>query len=76
MSVPLKMSFALVDPGPADSSAGFGAKAGAGALPGDSVAAGEGAHLVTFPEVGDFHVRDVHVYRKVADVEARMVCFC
>ena len=67
------LPFALVDPGPADSSAGFGAKAGAGAQPGDSVAAGEGAHLMTFPEVGDFHIRYVHVYGKVVDVEAGMV---
>ena len=68
-----KGTFALVDPGPADSSAGFGTGGGAGAQPGDSGAAGEGAHLVTFPEVGDFDIRYVHGYGKVANVEAGMV---
>ena len=67
------LPFAWVNPGPADSSAGFGAGAGAGTQPGDSGAAGEGADLVTFPEVGDFHVRYVHGYGKVANVEAGMV---
>ena len=67
------LPFALVDPGPAESSAGFGAGAAAGAQPGDSGAAGEGADLVTFPEVGNFDVRYVHGYAKVANVEARMV---
>ena len=41
--------------------------------PGDNGAAGEAAHLVTFPEVGDFDVRYVHRYGKVANVEAGMV---
>ena len=67
------LPFALVDPGPADSSAGFGAAAAARAQPGDSGAASEGADSVTFPEVGDFDVRYVHGYGKVADVEAGMV---
>ena len=67
------LPFALVDPGPADSSAGFGAGAVAGAQPGDSGAAGEGAGLVTFPEVADFNLRYVHGYGKVANVEAGMV---
>ena len=66
---------ALVDPGPADSSAAFGARAAAGAQPGDRGAAREGANLgeVTFPDVDDFDVRYVHGYGKVANVEARMV---
>ena len=67
------LPFALVDPGPADSSAGFGAGAAAGAQPGDSGAASESANLVTFPEVGDFDVRYVHGYGKVANMEAGMV---
>ena len=67
------LPFALVDPGPADSSAGFGAGAGAGAEPGDSGAPGEAADLVTFPEVGGFDVQYVHGYGKVANVEAGMV---
>ena len=54
------LPFALMDPGPAESSAGFGAGAGVGAQPGDNGAAGEAADLVTFPEVGDFDVRYVH----------------
>ena len=67
------LPFAVVDPGPADSSAGFSARGGAGAQPGDSGAAGEAADLVTFPELGDFNVRYVHGYGKVANVEAGMV---
>ena len=67
------LPFALVDPGPADSSAWFGAGAGAGAQPGDSGAAGLAADLVTFPEVGDFDVRYAHGYGKVANVEAGTV---
>ena len=62
-----------MDPGPADSSAGFGAGATAGARPGDRGVAGEGTDLVTFPDVGDFDVRYVHGYGKVANVEAEMV---
>ena len=67
------LPFALVDPGPADSSAGFGAGAAAGARPGDRGAAVEGADLVTFPHVDDFDVRYVHGYGKVDNVEAGMV---
>ena len=67
------LPFALVDPGPADSSAGFGAGGGAGGQPGASGAADEAAVLVTFPEVGDFDVRYVHGYGKVANVEAGVV---
>ena len=63
---------AMLDPGPADSSGGFGARGGVAAQPGASGAA-EAADLVTFPEVGDFDVRYVHGYGKVANVEARMV---
>ena len=66
---------ALVDPGPADSIAGFGAGAGAGAQHGHSGAAAEGADCVTFPEGGDFDVRYVRGYGKVANVEAGMVFF-
>ena len=66
------LPFALVHPGPVDSSAGFGARAGAGVQPSASGAA-EAADLVTFPEVGDFDVRCVHGYGKVANVEAGMV---
>ena len=69
------LPLALVDPGPADNSAGFGAGAAAGAQPGDRGAAGEGADSgeVTFPDVDDFDVRYVHGYGKVANVEAGMV---
>ena len=67
------LPFALVDPGPTNSSAAFGGGAATGAQLGDRGAAGEGANLVTFPEVGDFDVRYVHGYGKVANVEARMV---
>ena len=67
------LPFTLVDPGPADINAGFGAGAGAGALPGASCAAAEAADWVMFPDVGDFAVRYVHGYGKVANVEARMV---
>ena len=73
-SIPVNfVPFALVDPGPADSSAGFGAGASAAAQPGERGAAGEAADLVTFPEVGDFDVRYVHGYGKVPNVEAGMV---
>ena len=64
------LPFTLVDLGPADSSAGFGAGAAARAQTGDNVAAGEGADLLTFPELGDFDVRYVHGYGKVANVAA------
>ena len=68
------LPFALVDPGPANSSAGFGAGAAGGAQPGDRGAAGEGdLGEVTFPEVDEFDVRYVHGYGKVANVEAGMV---
>ena len=67
------LPFALVDPGPADSISVFGGGAGAGALPGASGVGDEAAGVVTFPEVGDFDVRFVHRYGKVANVEARMV---
>ena len=68
------LPFALVDPGPADSSAWFGAGAAGGAQPGDRGAAGEGdLGEVTFPDVGEFDVRYVHGYGKVANVEAGMV---
>ena len=67
------LPLALVNPGGTDNSAGFGARAAAGAQPGDSGAAGEGTDLVMFPDVGDFDVRYVHVYGKVANVEAGMV---
>ena len=68
------LPFALVDPGPADSTAGFGAGAAAEAQPGDRGAAGEGdLGEVTFPDVDDFDVRYVHGYGKVANVEAGMV---
>ena len=70
------MPFALVDPMPAGSSAAFGARAGVGAQLRDSDAAGEGAYLVTFPEVGDFDAWYVHGYGKckVANVETGVVC--
>ena len=65
-SIPVNfLPFTLVDPGPADSSAAFGAGAGANAQPGNNGTAGEPADLVTFPEVGDFDVRYVHGYGKV-----------
>ena len=67
------LPFALVDPGPADGSVGFGSGAAAGAQAGDSGAAVEGADLVTLPENGDLDVRHVHGYGKVANVEAGMV---
>ena len=68
------LPFALVDPGPADNSAGFGAGAAARAQPGHRGAAGEGdLDEVTFPDVDDCDVRYVHGYGKVANVEARMV---
>ena len=67
------LPFALVDPGPADSSDGFGAGPGAGAQRGASGSGDEAAGLVTFPEVGDFDVRYVHGHGKVANVEAGMV---
>ena len=67
------LPFALVDLGPADSSAGFGAGGATGAQPRDSGAAGEGVDLVTFLDVGDFDVRCAHGYGNVANVEARMV---
>ena len=68
------LPFALVDPGPADSSAGFGGGAAGGAQPGDHGAAGEGdLGEVTFPDVDEFHVRYVHGYGKVANVETGTV---
>ena len=67
------LPFALVDPGPADSSAGFGAGAADGAPPGDRGPAGEGADLVAFPDVDDFDFRYVHGYGNVAIAEAGMV---
>ena len=70
------LPFALVDPRPAESSAGLGAGAGAGAQPGASGASGAGddtAGVVTFPEVGDVDVRFVHGHGKVANVEAELV---
>ena len=68
------LPFALVDPGPADSSAGFGGGAAGGAQPGDHGTAGEGdLGEVTFPDVDEFDVRYVHGYGKVANVEAGMV---
>ena len=69
------LPFALVDLGPADSTARFGAEATVGAPPGDCGAAGEGANLVMFPDVDDFDVPYVHGYGKVANVEAGMVFF-
>ena len=69
------LPFALVDPGPADGSARLGAGAGTRARPGDNGAAGEAAHLVTFPEVGDFDFRYVQGYGNVANVEAGMAFF-
>ena len=68
------LPFALVDAGPVDSSAGFGAGAAGGAQPGDRGAAGEGdVGEVTFPDVDEFDVRYVHWYGKAANVEAGMV---
>ena len=68
------LPFALVDPGPSDSSAGFGAGAAGGAQPGDLGTAGEGdLGEVTFPGVDEFDVRYLHGYGKVANVEAGMV---
>ena len=68
------LPFALVDPGPADSNAGFGGGAAGGAQPRDHGAAGEGdLGEVTFPDVDEFDVRYVHGYGKVANVEAGMV---
>ena len=69
------LPFALVDPGPADSVAGLGAGAAVVAQTGDRGTAGEGADLgeVTFPDVDDLDLRYVHVYGKVANVEAGMV---
>ena len=67
------LPFALVDPGPANSSAGFGSGAAVGAEPRDSGVAGEGAYLVTFLEVGDFDVRYVHWCGRGANVVAGMV---
>ena len=63
-----------MDPGPADSSAGFGAGAATEAQPRDRGAAGEGdLGELTFPDVDDFDVRYVHWYGNVANVEAGMV---
>ena len=63
-----------MDPGPADSNAGFSAGAASGAQPRDRGAAGEGnLGKVTFPDVHEFDVRYVHGYGKVANVEAGMV---
>ena len=63
-----------MDPRPADSSARFVAGAAARAQPGDPGVAGEGdLGEVTFPDVDDFDVRNVHGYGKVANVEAGMV---
>ena len=68
------LPFALVDPEPADSSAGFGAGAAGGAQPGDRGVAGEGdLGEATFPDVDEFDVRYVHGYGKVANVEAGVV---
>ena len=66
------LPFALLDPGPAASSAGFGAGASAASQPGASGVA-EAADLVAFPEIGDFNVQYVHGYGKIANVEAGMV---
>ena len=57
--------------GPADSRAGFGARASAQA--GASGAGDDAAGVVMFSEVGDFDVRFVHWYGKVASVEAGML---
>ena len=67
------LPFALVDPGPAESRSGFGAGAGAGAQLGASGAGDDAVGELTFPEVGDFDVRFVHGYGKVANVESGMV---
>ena len=68
------LPFALVDPGPADSSARFGTGAAGGARPEDRGGAGEGDFgEVTFPDVDELDVRYVHGYGKVANVEAGMV---
>ena len=67
------LPFALVDPGPANSTTGLGAGAAAAAQPGESSAAGEGADWVTFREVHDFNVRYVHGHGKVTTVQARVV---
>ena len=66
------LPFVLVDPGPANGSAGFGARAGAAAQPGAGGAA-KAADVLTFLEIGDFVVRYVHGYGKVANMEAGMV---
>ena len=70
------LPFAVVDPGPADSSAEFGGGAGVAAQPGGRMidAGDEAAVVVSFPEVGDFDVQYVHGYGKVANVEAG-ACF-
>ena len=65
------LPFALVDPGPADSSAVFGAGAGAAPQPGAS-GAPEATDLVTLRK-SVISIRYVHGYGKVANMEAGML---
>ena len=62
----------LLHRGPANSIAGFEARAGAGARPGASGGGDEAAGILSFAEFHDFHFWYEHGYGKVANAEAPM----